>query len=161
MGKYKGIVTDIVEYESAALMGANLDIADIRAVAHLVKLCDRFGMDSMSTGSVIGFAMEAFEKGLLDQFPLPEGIALNFGNVGGAEYLIHAMAFQQDALGRLMSKGVKKAAKALGGGSTGFCHAHQRVRDTGMVSERGIWYGAGLHDNGSGRMPSTGVSHQL
>ncbi|MBF0469154.1 MAG: aldehyde ferredoxin oxidoreductase family protein, partial [Desulfamplus sp.] len=113
LGKYKGIVTDIVEYESAALMGSNLDISDIRAVAHLVKLCDRFGMDSMSAGSVIGFAMEASEKGMLANFKLPEGIDIKFGNVQAAEYLVRAMANRDDELGELLSRGVKRAAEEI------------------------------------------------
>ncbi|MBT3178292.1 MAG: aldehyde ferredoxin oxidoreductase family protein [Desulfobacula sp.] len=111
-GKYKGIVTDIVEYESAALMGANLDISDIRAVAHLVKLCDLYGMDSMSTGNLIGFAMEACEKGLIKA---PKGIELTFGNVIAAEHMIHAIAGQKGKLGKLLSKGVKQAARKIGG----------------------------------------------
>jgi aldehyde:ferredoxin oxidoreductase len=110
-GKYKGIVTDIVEYESAALMGSNLDISDIRAVAHLVKLCDLYGMDSMSTGTIIGFAMEACEKGLISS---PKGIDLKFGSISAAEYLIHTVANRDTDLGKLLSKGVKQAAKAIG-----------------------------------------------
>ncbi len=110
-GKYKGIVSDIVEYESAGLMGANLDIADIRAVAHLVKLCDNYGMDSMSAGAVIGFAMEACEKGMI---PAPDGIDLSFGNIEAAEHLIHAIAAKTDGLGALLSKGVKQAAEKIG-----------------------------------------------
>ena len=116
-GTYAGTITDIVEYESAALMGSNLDISDIRAVAHLVKLCDRFGMDSMSTGGVIGFAMEAGEKGLLES---PEGITLEFGNVQAAQYLIESIAFQNNELGRLLGRGVKRAAAALGGDASHF-----------------------------------------
>jgi len=111
-GRYKGIVSDIVEYESAALMGANLDISDIRAVVHLVKLCDLYGMDSMTTGNIIGFAMEACEKGLI---PSPKGIDLKFGNVDAAEYLIHAMAFKKGDLGKILSNGVKQAAEKIGG----------------------------------------------
>jgi len=110
-GKYKGIVTDIIEYESAALMGSNLDISDIRAVAHLVKLCDLYGVDSMSTGTVIGFAMEACERGLIES---PEDIELKFGSVEAAEYLIHAIANQKGWLGRTLSKGVKQAAQIIG-----------------------------------------------
>ena len=64
-GKHAHLITDIVEYESAALMGSNLDIHDVRAVAHLVKLCDTYGLDSMSTGGVIAFAFEAAEKNLI------------------------------------------------------------------------------------------------
>ncbi|MCK4767562.1 MAG: aldehyde ferredoxin oxidoreductase family protein [Desulfobacula sp.] len=111
-GKYKGIITDIIEYESAALMGANLDISDIRAVAHLVKLCDLYGMDSMSTGNIIGFAMEACEKGLI---PSPKGIDLKFGNVAAAEHLIHAIANKKGELGKLLSQGVQKAAQKIAG----------------------------------------------
>ncbi|MCK5835868.1 MAG: aldehyde ferredoxin oxidoreductase family protein [Desulfobacula sp.] len=114
-GKYKGLISDIVEYESAALMGSNLDISDIRAVAHLVKLCDLYGMDSMSTGAVIGFAMEACEKGII---PCPEGIDLGFGNVAAAEYLIHAIAEKKDGIGSLLSKGVRQAAKEMGKGAS-------------------------------------------
>ncbi len=111
-GKYKGIVTDIIEYESAALIGSNLDISDIKAVAHLVKLCDLYGMDSMSAGSVIGFAMEACEKGLIEA---PQGIELKFGNVAAAEHLIHDIAGRKGELGTLLSRGVKQAAKEIGG----------------------------------------------
>ncbi len=110
-GKYKGIVTDIIEYESAALMGSNLDISDIRAVAHLVKICDLYGLDSMSTGTVIGFAMEACERGLIKS---PEDIELKFGSVEAAEYLIHAIANQKGWLGRTLSKGVKQSAQIIG-----------------------------------------------
>ena len=113
-GKYKGQVTDIVEYESAGLMGSNLDISDIRAVAHLVKLCDCYGLDSMSTGAVIGFAMEACEKGMIDA---PQGIDLKFGSVDAAEYLIHAIALRKEGLGELLSTGVKAAAQKIGKGA--------------------------------------------
>lgn len=110
-GKYKDSVTDIIEYESSALMGSNLDISDIRAVAHLVKLCDLYGMDSMSTGTVIGFAMEACERGLIES---PQGIDLTFGSVDAAEYLIHAIAGQKGWLGKTLSRGVRQAAQAIG-----------------------------------------------
>jgi aldehyde:ferredoxin oxidoreductase len=116
-GKYAGFITDIVEYESAALMGSNLGISDVRSVAHLVKLCDRFGLDSMSTGGVIGFAMEAGEKGLIDS---PDEITLEFGNVQAAEYLIRSIAFVDNDLGKLMAQGVKRAAAALGGDASSF-----------------------------------------
>ena len=111
-GKYRGIVTDIIEYESASLMGSNLNISDIRAIAHLVRLCDLYGLDTMSTGGAIGFAMEACEKGLIQP---PEGISLCFGNIEAAEYLIHSIAAKADELGRILSQGVKKAACLTGG----------------------------------------------
>jgi aldehyde:ferredoxin oxidoreductase len=116
-GRYAHMITDIVEYESAALMGSNLDIHDVRAVAHLVKLCDRYGLDSMSTGVVIAFAFEAVEKKVLSP---PAGVTLAFGSVDGAEYLIRAIARQEDELGRLLGQGVKRAAVQLGKGSEAY-----------------------------------------
>ena len=110
-GKYKGIVSDIIEYESAALMGSNLDISDIRAVTHLVKLCDLYGIDSMSMGTIIGFAMEACEKGLITA---PDGITLQFGNIAAAEHLINIIVNRKGELGKLLSKGVKQAAEEIG-----------------------------------------------
>ena len=110
-GKYAHTVTDIVEYESAALMGSNLDIHDVRSVAHLVKLCDAYGLDSMSTGGVIGFAFEAAEKGLLSP---PDGVTLAFGSVAGAETLIRSIALQENDLGRMLGMGVKRAAAEMG-----------------------------------------------
>lgn len=116
-GRYAHTITDIVEYESAALMGSNLDIHDVRAVAHLVKRCDAYGLDSMSTGGAIGFAFEAVEKGLIDP---PSDVTLAFGSVAGAEYLIDAIALQNNDLGRLLGLGVKRAAACLGGDAGDF-----------------------------------------
>ncbi len=133
-GKYKGIVTDIVEYESAALMGSNLDIADIRAVAHLVKLCDRYGMDSISTGGAIGFAMEACERELI---PSPSGIDLKFGNVAAAEHLIHAIAARQEGLGALLSLGVRQAADTIGQNAREFA-VHTKGLESPAWGPRGV-----------------------
>ena len=116
-GKYAHEITDIVEYESAALIGSNLDIHDIRAVAHLVKLCDSYGLDSISTGNVIGFAFEAAEKGII---AAPDGISLSFGSVSGTEYLIRSIALQDNDLGRLLGQGVQQAALQLGQGSDAY-----------------------------------------
>ena len=113
-GRYAHTITDIVEYESAALMGSNLDIHDVRALAHLVKLCDSYGLDSMSTGVTVAFAFEAVEKGLITP---PGGVSLTFGSVAGVEYLIHTIARQDSELGELLGDGVKKAAERLGGDS--------------------------------------------
>jgi aldehyde:ferredoxin oxidoreductase len=65
----------------------------------------------MSAGSVIGFAFEAAQKGVIAE---PEGVRLDFGSVQGAEYLLRAMALQEDDLGRLLSQGVKRASEILG-----------------------------------------------
>ncbi|MEE4362844.1 MAG: aldehyde ferredoxin oxidoreductase family protein [Desulfotignum sp.] len=133
-GKYKGMVTDIVEYESAALMGSNLGISDIRGVAHLVKLCDLLGLDVMSSGSLISFAMEACQKGLVSP---PPGIELTFGNVAAAEHMIRAMAFQKPGLGALLAKGVRAAAEEIGGSASDLA-LHTKGLETPGWGPRGV-----------------------
>ena len=113
-GRFAHLITDIVEYESAALLGINLGIHDVRAVAYLTKLCDTYGIDSMSAGGVIGFAFEAAGKGVIEA---PAGVRLDFGSVDGAAYLLRCMALQENELGCLLSRGVKRASADLGHGT--------------------------------------------
>ncbi|WP_035272555.1 aldehyde ferredoxin oxidoreductase family protein [Desulfonatronum thiodismutans] len=113
-GAHAQMVTDIVEYESAAMLGTNLGIGDPRAVAHLTKLCDLLGLDSISTGACVSFAMEAKAKGLLAKSSLEDMADLDFGSVAAVERLIRMIANRQGELGRLLAQGVKVAAEVLG-----------------------------------------------
>jgi aldehyde:ferredoxin oxidoreductase len=110
-GQYASFVTDIVEYETAAMLGTNLEIGDPRAVAHLNRLCDELGLDTISAGACVSFAFEAAEKGLISHLPDHE---LRFGNVQAAARLIELIAHREGKLGELLSLGVKQAAMQLG-----------------------------------------------
>lgn len=118
-GRRKGLVSDVVEYETAAMMGSNLGIGDVREVAYLVKKCDALGLDGMSAGGVIGFAMEAFKKEILTAADT-EGVNIAFGDSASAEYLLDIIAARKEGLGELLAAGVKKAAAALGGNAADF-----------------------------------------
>jgi aldehyde:ferredoxin oxidoreductase len=159
-GKYKGLVSDIIEYESAALMGSNLGISDIRAVARLVKSCDLLGLDTMSCGSTIGFAMEACQKGLI---PSPAGIDLDFGNVAAVQYLIDAIAHRKEGLGSLLSRGVKAAASEIGGRASQMAQ-HTKGLETPAWGPRGV-SGMGLAymttDRGGCHQRGFTVTHEL
>lgn len=117
-GKYAGTVTDIIEYESTALMGSNLELGDVRTISYLVKLCDGLGLDSMSTGSGIAFAMEAYEKGLIseDMYDMP----IEFGNEKVVEKLINDIAYRKNEIGDMLAEGVKRASEKLGPESDAF-----------------------------------------
>ncbi len=112
-GSYRGTVSDIVEYETAAMLGSNLEISDVKALTHLAYLCDTLGLDSMSAGGVIGFAMEAAEKNLLPQQQV-SGHEIQFGSVEAAESLLRAIALRESELGNLLADGVHRAADRLG-----------------------------------------------
>ncbi|MDM8525879.1 aldehyde ferredoxin oxidoreductase family protein [Desulfococcaceae bacterium HSG8] len=118
-GKFAGTISDAVEYELLGLLGSNLEISDIRAITHLASRCDALGLDGMSAGGVIGFAMEAFEKGLIRPSDA-DGKELRFGSVEAADYLIDAIAFRKGELGRTLGEGVRQAAGKFGGEAEGF-----------------------------------------
>ncbi|WP_028575537.1 aldehyde ferredoxin oxidoreductase family protein [Desulfonatronovibrio hydrogenovorans] len=110
-GKFASFVTDIVEYETAAMLGTNLEIGDPRAVAHLNRLCDELGLDTISAGASLSFAFEAAERGLISHL---SELKLEFGNVQAAAQLIRLIAHKKGKLGELLAMGVKKAAQELG-----------------------------------------------
>lgn len=110
------VVTDIdnenveVDYENIALLGSNTGLGDLKKVAHLNRLCDDYGLDTISMGSVIGFAMEASEKKLIED-------RIEWGDFEKAKELIERVAENKDELGKLLSQGVKYASERLGKGS--------------------------------------------
>jgi len=117
-GRHKGVISDVVEYENAGLMGSNLGISDIREVAYLVKKCDALGLDSMSAGGVSGFAIEAFQNGLLTTADTG-GLELEFGNAAAIDYLLEIIA-SRTGIGNLLARGVKEAARELNRGADNY-----------------------------------------
>jgi aldehyde:ferredoxin oxidoreductase len=106
------------EYETIGMMGSNLGVSDIQDVAEANRLCDDLGIDTISTGSVIGWAMECYEKGIFTKADT-DGLDLKFGNAKAVFELIHKIA-KREGLGALLSGGVKKASQKVGKGSEKF-----------------------------------------
>ncbi|MGD0472058.1 MAG: aldehyde ferredoxin oxidoreductase C-terminal domain-containing protein [Candidatus Velthaea sp.] len=105
------------EYESVWAFGPNCGIDDLDAVLDAIFCCDRYGLDTISTGSAIAFAMECAEHGLIarDAFGTP----LTFGNAAVLAPAIEAIA-TRTGVGGLLSLGVRAAAEQIGGGSVTF-----------------------------------------
>lgn len=117
-GPHKGLVSDVVEYETASMIGSNLGLSNIRDVAYLVKKCDALGLDGMSAGGVAGFAIEAFAKGFLTTKDTG-GLELKFGDTASVDYLLEKIA-SREGIGDMLAKGVKKAAAEMGGSADDF-----------------------------------------
>ncbi|MGP6157302.1 MAG: aldehyde ferredoxin oxidoreductase family protein [Vulcanimicrobiaceae bacterium] len=105
------------EYESVWAFGPNCGVDDLDAVLDAIAACDRYGLDTISAGGVIGFAMECAERGLLDETAF--GTPLRFGNAAVLEPAIAAIA-AADGLGALLGFGVREAALRIGGGAEHF-----------------------------------------
>jgi aldehyde:ferredoxin oxidoreductase len=102
-----------VEYESLFALGPLCGIGDSEAVLRASKRCDELGLDTISAGGTIAFAMDCVERGLLDE------TWLRFGD---GEALLKAIELigARDGIGQLLAEGSRRAAQAIGGGSIAF-----------------------------------------
>ena len=106
------------EYETIAALGSNCGITDLKAIAKGHEVTNAYGIDSISCGMAISFAMECFENGLLT-LKDTGGIDLRFGNAPAMLQMIELIA-RREGLGALLAQGVARAAKEIGHGAEEF-----------------------------------------
>ena len=102
------------EYETVAAMGSLCMVDNLEAVTKANEICNRMGMDTLSAGSAVAFAMEAYEKGLVRSEQV-DGLELNFGNAEALVEMLKRIALRQGEFARLLGEGVRRAAKEIGG----------------------------------------------
>ena len=117
-GPYAGILTEGPEFETIYSFGTETGVANLDAVIAADRLADELGLDSISAGVTIGFAMELFEKGILTTSDTG-GIDLKFGNDKAMMDVLRMMAFRE-GIGDILSDGTKAAAQKIGKGSDKF-----------------------------------------
>jgi aldehyde:ferredoxin oxidoreductase len=105
---YEGALAEL-DYENVAMLGSNLGIGHLGYVSKLNRLADELGLDTISLGAVLGFAMEATERKLLRD-------GIEWGDHRRAEELVVDTAYRR-GLGALLAEGVKRMSEKLGGGS--------------------------------------------
>lgn len=106
------------EYESLASLGTNLGVDDIVAVCKSNEICNMMGMDTISAGSTIAWAMEAYEKGVLTQEDT-DGVKLEFRD-GDAVVRMLEMIARREGIGDLLAEGSQRAAAKIGQGSDAY-----------------------------------------
>jgi aldehyde:ferredoxin oxidoreductase len=117
-GPYQGMILPGPEYETIGLLGSNCGIGDIEYVAVANQLCNDYGLDTISTGNVIAFAIECFQKGLiLDKDT--DGLKLEFGNGDLTIELIKKIA-SRESFGDQLAEGTKRLAEKIGQGAEKF-----------------------------------------
>src|SRR5450830_155355 len=118
--KYPGIESGGPEFETVSVFGAGCEVVDMDACLKANYLTNLYGLDCISTGSAIQWAMETAERGLLPKrFTDPatdKEYDLEFGNAETMLVLIDMIAFRR-GLGDLLAEGVKTASERVGGGS--------------------------------------------
>ncbi|WP_026478564.1 aldehyde ferredoxin oxidoreductase family protein [Alkaliphilus transvaalensis] len=107
-GPYKGhkVTIDGPEYENAAGLGSNCGIFDPAIILEGNFYCDTYGVDTISFGTIVAFAMECYERGIIDK-EITGGLELNFGNGLAQLELLHQMS-RGEGFGVLVGMGVKK-----------------------------------------------------
>ncbi len=106
------------EYESVAMLGSLCLVDDIEAIAKANEICNRYGMDTISAGAAIAFAMEAYEKGILTKKDTGE-LELLWGR-GDVMVKMAEKIGKRQGLGKLLGEGVRIAAEKLGKNSLEF-----------------------------------------
>ncbi len=99
-----------LDYENVVMLGSNIGVGDLKQVGRLNRMCDMLGLDTISAGSALGFAMECSEKKLVD------GLKLDWGDFEGSQRLLEDMAYMRGH-GALFGMGTKAAAEKIGHGS--------------------------------------------
>ncbi|RDE13954.1 MAG: aldehyde:ferredoxin oxidoreductase [Candidatus Thorarchaeota archaeon] len=114
-GPYAGTFGEGPEYEGLMSFGSLLGIADFPTALKANQLCNGLGLDMISTGATIAFAIEAFENGAIDE-SIADGMKLEWGNSEQALRLLEMIA-KKEGIGKLLAEGSRAAAKSIGHGS--------------------------------------------
>ena len=112
-GPFKGVSLVGPEYETIALMGSNLCMPSIEDVAYINSRCNELGMDTISLGGVLGFAIEAYEKGIITKDDL-DGKDIEWGKPKKLAKLIEDIAYRKSKAADILAEGTKIAAEKLG-----------------------------------------------
>jgi aldehyde:ferredoxin oxidoreductase len=117
-GRYQGTSGHKPEYETLGAFGGLLLHDDLDAIIELNEMCNRAGIDTISTGAAVAFATECFENGLIDE-STTGGLNLGWGK---SEEIIRLteLIIRREGLGDILADGVKRAAEKIGNDSDQF-----------------------------------------
>ncbi|MDQ1372170.1 MAG: aldehyde:ferredoxin oxidoreductase [Candidatus Thermoplasmatota archaeon] len=114
-GKFAGVVIDGLEYETLYSLGGTCGNSRIESVARANEVCDLVGIDTISAGVTIGFAMELVQRGILTEQEV--GMKLTWDNAEDAVPKMCELMGNREGFGDVLADGVKRAAERIGKGS--------------------------------------------
>jgi aldehyde:ferredoxin oxidoreductase len=117
-GKFKTPAHEGSEYESLSAFTAFVLNENIEAAIHSTYLCNEYGIDTISAGALIAFAMECYENGILTKEDIA-GIDLSWGNPDALPELVRMISLRE-GIGDILAEGVKVASEKIGKGSEEF-----------------------------------------
>lgn len=117
-GPWAGTTAEGPEYETLFSFGSMCGNSSFDSIVAADRLCDEYGLDTISTGVSIAFAMECFERGLLTAHDT-DGLPLHFGNSEAVITLIHRIG-RREGIGDMLAEGTREMARRIGQGSERF-----------------------------------------
>jgi len=115
--KYSGDYGMRPEYGALIPFGGACDIRDFPAVTRMVSMCNEYGLDTFEVGLSISFVMELYQRGIVTQKDVAqwmgEPLLLEWGDYESVEKIIEAIALQRNEMGRILKRGVYRAAKTI------------------------------------------------
>lgn len=124
------------EFETIGASGSACGINDLKAICKFNELCGRFGMDTISTGMTIAWAMECFENGLITTEETG-GLELKYGN---SEVMLKVteLIAKREGFGAVLAEGSYRAAEKIGNGTMKYCMTTRR-QEFAAHEPRGKW----------------------
>jgi aldehyde:ferredoxin oxidoreductase len=160
-GRYGPLTLEGVHTNTVRALGSNLDITDAEAVLKGQALINQLGLNTDAVGSVMGWAYEAYERGLLTKDDT-DGLDLTWGNGEAMVELLQRIAYRR-GIGDLLANGVKEAARVLGKGSEEFAmHVKgQELNEQSVRSHKGWALGIFTSTRGGGHLNGASLVERL
>lgn len=114
-GPYKNSFGEGPEFTMTSMVGDRCGISDLEGLLKLNELTNQYGMDCAAFGGILGWAMDCYEKGIIDKTDT-DGLELFFGNAKAAIELAHRIA-KREGFGNILAEGERRAPEIIGRGS--------------------------------------------
>lgn len=151
-GKYK-TRTESFEYESAWALGPNCGTSNKEAVAYLINMCNEYGMDTIEIGNAFSAAMEACEKGLIDE-------KIEWGDVDTMIELAEKIA-KREGIGNLLAEGPGRFAKQIGAPGLAMVVKNQAIPAYDPRGIQGIGLGFATSNRGACHLRGYTVASEI
>lgn len=160
-GPYAGARTRM-DYEPLYAMSSLWGVDDLSATVRAVELAGEAGLDAVSAGAVVAWAMECFERGILSKEDF-DGLEPYFGNAAAAIQLMERIS-RRDGIGDVLAEGTKRAAESVGQGSLDFAMQVKGMEMAGYdprsLKTMGLSYAVGMRGACHNRSPGYGPDTQ-
>ncbi|UCC33772.1 MAG: aldehyde ferredoxin oxidoreductase family protein, partial [Candidatus Bathyarchaeota archaeon] len=114
-GPYVGSVLEGPDYETLYTLGGLPENNDLEVIVKAHELCDSLGMDAMTAGNAVAFAMDCYDMGIISSKDT-DGVELTFGNKEGLIQMIEKIG-RRTGFGNILAEGVRAAARIIGKGA--------------------------------------------